>query len=45
MLLPRPLLMHMKHPESETAEGVIEAIPEIKKRGFKFVKVSEYGLR
>jgi hypothetical protein len=35
----------MNHPESETAGGVIEAIPELKKRGFRFVKVSEYGLR
>lgn len=39
------ILMHMNHPESETAEGVIEAIPELKKRGFRFVKLSEYGLR
>jgi len=39
------LLMHMNHPEGETAEGVIEAIPEMKKRGFRFVKLSEFGLR
>jgi peptidoglycan/xylan/chitin deacetylase (PgdA/CDA1 family) len=39
------ILMHMNHPESETAEGVIQAIPELKKRGFTFVKLSEYGLR
>jgi peptidoglycan/xylan/chitin deacetylase (PgdA/CDA1 family) len=39
------ILMHMNHPESDTAEGVIEAIPELKKRGFRFVKFSEYGLR
>jgi peptidoglycan/xylan/chitin deacetylase (PgdA/CDA1 family) len=39
------ILLHMNHPESETAEGVIEAIPELKKRGFRFVKLSEYGLR
>lgn len=39
------ILMHMNHPESETAGGVIEAIPELKKRGFRFVKLSEYGLR
>jgi hypothetical protein len=35
----------MNHPEGDTAEGVIEAIPELKKRGFRFVKVSEYDLR
>jgi len=39
------ILLHMNHPENETAEGVIEAIPELKKRGFRFVKLSEYGLR
>lgn len=39
------ILMHMNHPESETAEGLIQAIPELKKRGFRFVKLSEFGLR
>jgi peptidoglycan/xylan/chitin deacetylase (PgdA/CDA1 family) len=39
------ILMHMNHPESETAEGLIEALPELKKRGFRFVKLSEFGLR
>lgn len=39
------ILMHMNHPESETAGGVIEAIPKLKKRGFRFVKLSEYDLR
>jgi peptidoglycan/xylan/chitin deacetylase (PgdA/CDA1 family) len=38
------ILMHMNHPEGETAEGLIEAIPELKKRGFGFVKLSEYTL-
>jgi peptidoglycan/xylan/chitin deacetylase (PgdA/CDA1 family) len=39
------ILLHMNHPEGETAEGVIEAIPESKKRGFGFVKLSEYSLK
>ena len=39
------ILMHMNHPEGETAEGVMAAIPELKKAGFKFVKLSEFGLR
>jgi peptidoglycan/xylan/chitin deacetylase (PgdA/CDA1 family) len=39
------ILLHMNHPESESAEGLIEAIPELKKRRFRFVKVSEFGLR
>ncbi len=39
------ILMHMNHPAGETAEGVMAAIPELKKRGFKFAKLSEYGLK
>jgi peptidoglycan/xylan/chitin deacetylase (PgdA/CDA1 family) len=39
------ILMHMNRPEGETAEGVMAAIPELKKAGFKFVKLSEFGLR
>jgi peptidoglycan/xylan/chitin deacetylase (PgdA/CDA1 family) len=39
------VLMHMNHPESETAEGVMEAIPELKKRGVRFVRLEEYGLK
>jgi peptidoglycan/xylan/chitin deacetylase (PgdA/CDA1 family) len=39
------VLMHMNHPESETAEGVIEAVPGLKKKGFRFAKLSEYDLR
>jgi peptidoglycan/xylan/chitin deacetylase (PgdA/CDA1 family) len=39
------ILMHMNHPEKETAEGLIEVLPELKKRGFRFVQLSEFGLR
>jgi peptidoglycan/xylan/chitin deacetylase (PgdA/CDA1 family) len=39
------ILMHMNHPGGETADGVIEAIPELRKRGFRFVKLSEYDLK
>lgn len=39
------ILMHMNHPEGETAEGLMEAIPELEKRGFRFVKLSEYDLK
>jgi peptidoglycan/xylan/chitin deacetylase (PgdA/CDA1 family) len=39
------VLMHMNHPESETAEGVAEAVPQLRKWGFNFVKLSEYSLR
>ncbi len=39
------ILMHMNRPEGDTAEGVMEAIPELKKQGFKFVRLSEYDLK
>jgi peptidoglycan/xylan/chitin deacetylase (PgdA/CDA1 family) len=39
------VLMHMNHPEGQTAVGVMGAIPELRKRGFRFVKLSEFGLR
>ncbi|MFA4916415.1 MAG: polysaccharide deacetylase family protein [Syntrophales bacterium] len=35
------ILMHMNHPEGQTAEGVIAAVTELKKRGFRFVKLSD----
>ena len=39
------ILMHMNHPEGQTAVGVMGAIPELRKRGFRFVKVSDFGLK
>jgi len=39
------IICHMNHPEKETAEGIIAAVPELKKRGFRFVGLSEYNLR
>lgn len=39
------IICHMNHPEKETAEGVIEAIPELKKKGFSFVKLSGCSLK
>ena len=39
------ILMHMNHPEGKTAEGVSAVIPELKKRGFRFVHLSEFSLR
>jgi len=37
-------LLHMNHPRGGTADGVMSAIPELRKRGFRFVKLSEYEL-
>jgi len=39
------IVCHMNHPEGETAEGVIAAIPALKKRGFRFVKLSGAALQ
>jgi peptidoglycan/xylan/chitin deacetylase (PgdA/CDA1 family) len=38
-------ILHMNHPEGQTAAGVIKALPELRKRGFRFVKLSDYELR
>lgn len=38
-------LFHINHPKSDTGEGVMAALPELKKRGFRFVKMSEYPLK
>ncbi len=39
------VILHMNHPEGQTAAGVVAAIPELRKRGFRFVKLSDYELR
>ncbi len=39
------VIMHMNHPEGQTAAGVIKAIPELRKQGFRFVKLSDYELK
>jgi len=37
-------LLHMNHPEAGTAAGVMAAVPELLKRGFRFVRLSEVSL-
>lgn len=37
-------ILHMNHPGSGTAGGVKAAVPELRKRGFRFVKLSEAEL-
>ena len=39
------VLLHMNHPGGQTAAGLKEAIPELRNRGFRFVKLSEFALR
>jgi len=35
------VILHMNHPERWTGEGVIAALPRLKKKGFGFVRLSE----
>jgi peptidoglycan/xylan/chitin deacetylase (PgdA/CDA1 family) len=39
------ILCHMNHPGSGTGAGIIAAVPELKRRGFSFVRMSDYPLR
>jgi len=39
------IILHMNHPEGEILDGLKEAIPELKKAGFGFVKLSQYDLK
>ena len=38
-------LLHMNHPEAGTGAGIMAAVPELKRRGFRFVRMSEYPLK
>jgi peptidoglycan/xylan/chitin deacetylase (PgdA/CDA1 family) len=38
-------LLHMNHPEAGTGEGIIAAVPELQRRGFRFVRISEFPLK
>ena len=39
------ILMHMNLPGGQTAAGLMEAVPELRKHGFRFVKLSNFGLK
>ncbi len=39
------VILHMNHPEGETTAGVMDAVPKLKKKGFRFVKLSEFKLQ
>jgi peptidoglycan/xylan/chitin deacetylase (PgdA/CDA1 family) len=39
------VILHMNHPEGRTAKGALAALPELKKRGFRFVKLSDFGVK
>lgn len=38
-------LLHMNHPEAGTGEGTMAAVPELQRRGFRFVRMSDYPLK
>ncbi|NVO00713.1 MAG: polysaccharide deacetylase family protein [Geobacteraceae bacterium] len=37
-------ILHFNHPESGTAAGLMDAIPELKRRGYRFVRLSDLEL-
>jgi peptidoglycan/xylan/chitin deacetylase (PgdA/CDA1 family) len=39
------ILCHMNHPESGTGSGIMAAVPELRKRGFRFVRMSDFPLK
>lgn len=38
-------LLHMNHPEAGTGAGIMAAVPELERRGFRFVRMSDYPLK
>jgi peptidoglycan/xylan/chitin deacetylase (PgdA/CDA1 family) len=39
------VILHMNHPESGTGRGVMAAVPLLKMKGFRFVRLSDYPLQ
>jgi peptidoglycan/xylan/chitin deacetylase (PgdA/CDA1 family) len=39
------VLLHMNKPDGKTAEGLKLAIPELKRRGYRFVKLEDFPLK
>lgn len=39
------VILHMNHPQGETAEGLIAAIPELRNKGFEFVRLGGQTLK
>ena len=39
------IICHMNHPESGTGAGIMAAVPELLRRGFRFVRMSDYPLK
>lgn len=48
LLASRPgdiILCHMNHPESGTGAGIMAAVPQLRARGYRFVRMSDLPLR
>jgi len=48
LLAARPgdiIIAHMNHPEAGTGAGIMTALPLLKKKGFRFVRLSDYPLK
>ena len=39
------IIVHMNHPESDACAGIMDAVPELRKQGYRFVRLSELPLR
>jgi len=39
------IIAHMNHPEAGTWSGIMAAVPELKRRGFRFVRLSDYPMK
>ncbi len=39
------IIAHMNHPEAGTGAGIMAAVPELLKQGFRFVRLSDYPLK
>lgn len=39
------IIAHMNHPEAGTGAGIMAAVPLLEKRGFRFVRLSDYPLK
>jgi peptidoglycan/xylan/chitin deacetylase (PgdA/CDA1 family) len=39
------VICHMNHPESGTGPGIMAAVPELRRRGFRFVRLSDVPLK
>ena len=38
------VIFHINHPEKDTGKGVIAALPALKSRGYKFVRLADYSM-